>query len=123
MVSWKMKLEEELVVQYHWEERAGRQSEGRVGAAQGETLGQRVVMGLPCARWWGARKRMRVSIQSGVRGTSEKRHRMEVQGEDSMKDKAGFILPTVNHSGPPLKGWGLLTVECISAKTCRPSQL
>lgn len=32
-----------------------------------------------------------------------------------MKDKAGFILPTVNHSGPPLKGWGLLTVECISA--------
>ena len=64
-----------------------------------------------------------MSVQSGVRGTSEKRHRMEVQGRDSMKNKAGFILPTVNHSGPPLKGWGLLAVECISAKTCGPSQL
>lgn len=114
MVSWKMKLEEELVVQYHWEERAGRQSEGRVGAAQGETLGQRVVMGLPRARWWGARKRMRVSIQSGVRGTSEKRHRMEVLAGASINNEAGFILPMVHHSGPPLKVWGLLRVECIS---------
>ena len=40
-----MKLEEELVVQHHWEERVGGQSEGRVGAAPGETLGQRVVGG------------------------------------------------------------------------------
>ena len=66
---------------------------------------------------------MMVSIQSGVKGTSEKRHRMEVHGGASMKDEAGFILPMVHHSGPPLKVWGLLRVECISAKTCGPSQL
>ena len=47
-----------------------------------------------------------VSIQSGVRGTSEKRHRTEVHGGASMKDEAGFILPMVHHSGPPLKGLG-----------------
>lgn len=28
-----MKLEEELVVQHHWEERVGGQSEGRVGGS------------------------------------------------------------------------------------------
>ena len=38
-----MKLEEELVAQNQWEEKAGGQSEGRVGAAPGETLGQKVV--------------------------------------------------------------------------------
>ena len=31
---------------------------------------------------------------------------MEVQGGASIKDKAGFILPMVHHSGPPLKGLG-----------------
>ena len=49
---------------------------------------------------------MRVSVQSGVRATSEKRHRMEVQGGASINNEAGFVLPMVHHSGPPLKGVG-----------------
>lgn len=61
MVSWKMKLEEELVVQHHWEERAGGEGSQRgEWGGQGD-MGQRVVVGLPRARWWGARKRMRVA--------------------------------------------------------------
>ena len=97
-----------------WEEKVGGQSEGRVGAAPGETLGQKVVGGASTSRWWGARKRTMVSVQSGVRGTSEKRHRMEVLAGASINNEAGFILPMVHHSGPPLKVWGLLRVECIS---------
>ena len=40
-----MKLEEELAAQNQWEEKAEGQSEGRVGAAPGGTLGQKVVGG------------------------------------------------------------------------------
>ena len=40
-----LKLEEELAAQNQWEEKVGGHSEGRVGAAPGETLGQRVVGG------------------------------------------------------------------------------
>ena len=101
-----MKLEEELAVQSHWEERAGGQSKGRVGEPQERPWVREWWMGLPRARWWGVGKTTMVSIQSGVRGTSEKRHRMEVQGGASIKDKAGFVLPMVHHSGPPLKGLG-----------------
>ena len=51
-----MKLEEELAVQSHWEERAGGQSKGRVGAAPGETLVQRVVDGASMCQVVGGRE-------------------------------------------------------------------
>lgn len=61
---------------------SGKAVRGESGAAQGETLGQRVVVGLPRARWWGARKSDEVSVQSGVREAPVRKGTgMEVQEE------------------------------------------